>query len=300
MDVSFRCLWGRRVWLRKDNTGYDLKHLFIGGEGTLGVVTAASLKLFPAPALRQTAWAVVGSCEDAVACLALAKAYTGGAVTGFELIPAFGLDLVMKHIPGVRDPLPSSAPWRVLMEISLARPEGARDVIEGCLGAAAEAGLISDAVIAESEAQARMLWKIRENIAVAERAHGKALKHDVSVPVSRLPEFMSRAEGLVRRLAPGADIIAFGHVGDGNMHYNVTPPPGADQDAFLEGEGLIVSRAVHDLVCDLNGSISAEHGIGRLKRDELAARKSPVEMDMMRAIKAALDPRGLMNPGRVL
>jgi FAD/FMN-containing dehydrogenase len=293
-------IWNGLRGLRKDNTGYDLKHLFIGGEGTLGVVTAASLKLFPAPALRQTAWAVVGSCEDAVACLALAKAYTGGAVTGFELIPAFGLDLVMKHIPGVRDPLPSSAPWRVLMEISLARPEGARDVIEGCLGAAAEAGLISDAVIAESEAQARMLWKIRENIAVAERAHGKALKHDVSVPVSRLPEFMSRAEGLVRRLAPGADIIAFGHVGDGNMHYNVTPPPGADQDAFLEGEGLIVSRAVHDLVCDLNGSISAEHGIGRLKRDELAARKSPVEMDMMRAIKAALDPRGLMNPGRVL
>jgi FAD/FMN-containing dehydrogenase len=293
-------IWNGLRGLRKDNTGYDLKHLFIGGEGTLGVVTAASLKLFPAPALRQTAWAAVSSCDDAVACLAMAKAYTGGAVTGFELIPAFGLELVLRHIPGVRDPLPTDAPWRLLMEISLARPEGARDVIEGCLGAAAEQGLISDAVIAESEAQTRMLWKIRESIAVAERAHGKALKHDVSVPISRLPEFMRRAEDLVGRLAPGADIIAFGHVGDGNMHYNVSPPPGVDQDLFVEGEGLQVSRAIHDLVCELNGSISAEHGIGRLKRDELAHRKSAVEMDMMRRVKAALDPSNLMNPGRVL
>jgi FAD/FMN-containing dehydrogenase len=294
-----------RVWnglrgLRKDNTGYDLKHLFIGAEGTLGVVTAATLKLFPKPAVRETAWAAVASPVDAVKLLERAKAYTGGAVTGFELVPAFGLELVLKHIPDTRDPLPTAAPWRLLIELSLPRLEGARDMMEGLLGEAMEAELVSDAVIADSEAQTRMLWKIRENIAVAEKAHGKALKHDVSVPVSRLPEFMARAEALVRETAPGADIIAFGHVGDGNMHYNVTPPPGVDQSVYVEGEGLKVSRAIHDLIAELNGSISAEHGIGRLKRDELAWRKSAVEMDLMRAVKAAIDPQGRMNPGRVV
>jgi FAD/FMN-containing dehydrogenase len=182
----------------------------------------------------------------------------------------------------------------------LPREEGARDLLETILCDALEGGLALDAVIADSAAQKAMLWKIRENMAVAEKAHGKALKHDVSVPVSRVAEFMGKAEALVRSLAPQADIIAFGHVGDGNIHYNVTPPPGVDQDKWVEGDGLSVTRAVHDLICDLNGSISAEHGIGRLKRDELAWRKSPVEMDMMRAVKAALDPQGRMNPGRVV
>ncbi len=294
-----------RIWnglraLRKDNTGYDLKHLFIGAEGTLGLVTAATLKLFPKPAVKETAWAVVESPAKAVDLLARAKSASGGAVTGFEIVPKFGLELVLKHIPDTRDPLPGAAAWRVLIELSLPRAEGARDMMEGLLADAVEAGLVLDAAIADTEAQKAMLWKIRENIAVAERAHGKALKHDVSVPVSRVAEFMGRAEQLAKAMFPGVDIIAFGHVGDGNIHYNVTPPPGVDQDSFVEGEGLKISKAIHDLISELNGSISAEHGIGRLKRDELAWRKSAVEMDMMRAVKKALDPGNRMNPGRVL
>ncbi len=293
-------IWNGLRGLRKDNTGYDLKHLFIGAEGTLGIVTAATLKLFPKPAVKETAWAVVDSPAKAVELLQIAKAVTGGAVTGFEIVPKLGLELVLKHIPDTRDPLPTTAPWRVLIELSLPREEGARDMMETLLGDAIERGVATDAVICENEAQKAMVWKIRENIAVAERAHGKALKHDVSVPVSRVAEFMDRGAELARSMAPGVDIIAFGHVGDGNIHFNVTPPPGVDQDAFVGKEGLEVSHAIHDLIASLNGSISAEHGIGRLKRDELAWRKSPVEMEMMRAVKKALDPNGRMNPGRVL
>ena len=294
-----------RVWnglrgLRKDNTGYDLKHLFIGAEGTLGVVTAATLKLFPKPAVKETAWVTVESPAKAVDLLMLAKQASGGAVTGFEIVSQLGLQLVLKHIPDTRDPLPTALPWRVLVELSLPRVGGARDLIETMLGDAIEQGIAADAVICESEAQKAMVWKIRENIAVAERAHGKALKHDVSVPVSRVAEFMERGAALAHQMQPGADVIAFGHVGDGNIHFNITPPPGADQDRFVEQDGLPLSKAVHDLIASLNGSISAEHGIGRLKRDELAWRKSAVEMDMMRAVKAALDPNGRMNPGRVL
>lgn len=293
-------IWNGLRGLRKDNTGYDLKHLFIGAEGTLGIVTAATLKLFPKPAVKETAWAVVESPAKAVELLQIAKAATGGAVTGFEIVPKLGLELVLKHIPDTRDPLPTTAGWRVLIELSLPREEGARDMIETLLGDAIERGVAADAVICENEAQKAMVWKIRENIAVAERAHGKALKHDVSVPVSRVAEFMERGAKLAETLAPGVDIIAFGHVGDGNIHFNVTPPPGVDQDVFVSKEGLKVSEAIHDLIASLNGSISAEHGIGRLKRDELAWRKSPVEMEMMRAVKKALDPDGRMNPGRVL
>ena len=294
-----------RVWnglrgLRKDNTGYDLKHLFIGAEGTLGIVTAATLKLFPRPAVKETAWVTVASPQKAVELLALAKQASGGAVTGFEIVPALGLQLVLKHIPDTRDPLPTALPWRILMELSLPREEGARDLIESLLADALEKEIVADAVICETEAQKAMVWKIRENIAVAERAHGKALKHDVSVPVSRVAEFMERGIALAHAMNPGADVIAFGHVGDGNIHFNITPPPGADQDRFVDHDGLPMSKAIHDLIASLNGSISAEHGIGRLKRDELAWRKSPVEMEMMRAVKRALDPDGRMNPGRVL
>lgn len=294
-----------RVWnglrgLRKDNTGYDLKHLFIGAEGTLGVVTAATLKLFPKPAVKETAWATVASPQKAVELLQLAKKASGGAVTSFEIVPKLGLELVLKHIPDTRDPLPTALPWRVLIELSLPRVDGAREIMEGMLGEALESEIIADVVICESEAQKAMCWKIRENIAVAEKAHGKALKHDVSVPVSRVAEFIERGTALAHQMQPGADVIAFGHVGDGNIHFNITPPPGADQDRFVEQDGLPMSKAVHDLIASLNGSISAEHGIGRLKRDELAWRKSAVEMDMMRAVKRALDPDGRMNPGRVL
>jgi FAD/FMN-containing dehydrogenase len=250
--------------------------------------------------VKETAWVVVESPAKAVELLQIAKAASGGAVTGFEIVPKFGLELVLKHIPDTRDPLPTAAGWRVLMELSLPREEGARDMIESLLGDAIEKGVVADAAICENEAQKAMVWKIRENIAVAERAHGKALKHDVSVPVSRVAEFMERGAELAKSMAPGVDIIAFGHVGDGNIHFNVTPPPGVNQDAFVDGEGLKVSKAIHDLISTLNGSISAEHGIGRLKRDELASRKSPVEMEMMRAVKKALDPDGRMNPGRIL
>jgi FAD/FMN-containing dehydrogenase len=293
-------IWSGLRGLRKDNTGYDLKQLFIGGEGTLGIVTAATLKLFPKPAVKETAWVTLASPGQAVELLARAKAASGGAVTGFEIISKFCMDLVLKHIPDVRDPAPSQAPWRVLIELSLPRPDGSRDMMEGLLGDALEAGLIEDAAIAESEAQKAAMWKIRESIPIAERAHGKALKHDVSVPISRVHEFIEKASAMVKSMNPDVDIIAFGHVGDGNIHYNITPPQGSDAESFLEGEGLKISATVHDMIWSLNGSISAEHGIGKLKRDELAARKSGIEMEMMRAVKKALDPQNRMNPGRVL
>ncbi len=293
-------IWNGLRGLRKDNTGYDLKQLFIGAEGTLGVVTAATLKLFPKPAVKETAWCAIASPADAVKLLERAKAMSGGAVTGFEIVAKIGLDLVVEHVPDTRDPLPSDAPWRILVELSLPREDGARAMMESILGEAIESGVVQDAVIAESVAQARAIWKIRESVPEAERHHGKALKHDVSVPVSRVAEFIARGSELVGRVAPGADIIAFGHVGDGNIHYNVTPPPGVDGDAYVEGDGKAVSEAVHDLIVELGGSISAEHGIGKLKRDELVRRKAGVEIEMMRAVKRALDPRNCMNPGRVI
>jgi D-lactate dehydrogenase (cytochrome) len=243
---------------------------------------------------------VVESPRQAVDLLARAKAAWGGAVTGFEIVSGFALGLVLKHIPDTRDPLPARTGWRVLMELSLPRADGAREMMEALLAEAAEAGTITDAVIAESEGQRSMIWKIRESISLAEKTHGKALKHDVSVPVSRVPELIEQGTALVKKFHPAADVIAFGHVGDGNIHFNVTPPPGMDQDSFVEGEGLKVTEAIHDLVIGLNGSISAEHGIGKQKREELARRKSAVEMDLMRAVKKALDPDNRMNPGRVL
>jgi FAD/FMN-containing dehydrogenase len=207
---------------------------------------------------------------------------------------------VLNHIPDTRDPLPSPAPWRILLELSLPRREGARELIEELLGLALEQDLALDATIAETDAQAALLWKIRESIPLAERTHGKALKHDVSVPVSRIAEFLDRGRMVVGAAAPGAAIVAFGHVGDGNIHYNVLPPEGANAEAFVEDGGLSTTEAVYDLVVSLNGSISAEHGIGRLKVDDLAARKSSVELDLMRTVKQALDPHNRMNPGRVL
>lgn len=294
-----------RVWnglrgLRKDNTGYDLKQLFIGAEGTLGIVTAATLKMFAKPAVKETVWAVVESPAQAVELLALAKAATGGAVTGFEIVPKFALGLVLKHIPDTRDPLPSEAGWRVLVEVSLPRAEGAREMTEGWLSEAIERGLVLDAAVADTLAQASAMWRLRENISVAEKAHGKALKHDVAVPVSRVAEFLETGAQLVKRVAPEGDLVAFGHVGDGNIHFNVTAPKGIDAETWLEGPGKGVTKAIHDLVASLNGSISAEHGIGKLKRDELAERKAGVEIEMMRAVKRALDPDGRMNPGRVV
>jgi FAD/FMN-containing dehydrogenase len=292
-----------RVWsglsgLRKDNTGYDLKQLFIGAEGTLGVVTAACLKLYPKPAARAVALAGLASPKAAVELLGLVKARTGDALTAFEMIPKIALDLVLEHIPDTRAPLADAHPWNVLIELSFFEPEGAAERAEAVLAAGLEEGLIADAALAANEAQAAAFWRLRETISEAERAHGFAIKHDVSVPTSAIPAFMAEASAAAQRIAPGAEIIAFGHVGDGNIHFNVARPPGMAEEAFLALQPK-VHEAVHDVVVALGGSISAEHGIGVLKKAELARRAAGPEMDLMRAVKRALDPKGIMNP-RVL
>lgn len=294
-------IWDGLTGLRKDNTAYDLKQLFIGAEGTLGVITGATLKLFAKPALKAVSWLSVQSPSQAVELLALAKAETGGAVTSFELVPSYAVELVKEYIPDIHDPLPDEpAPWRILMEISFGRKEGARDVIEAMFEKALSADLITNGVLAETDAQAAGIWKIRESVPLAEKAFGRAVKHDVSVPVSALPEFIRTADAAVKSIAPEANIISFGHVGDGNMHYNVAPPEGAEEVAFAKEFGPVLTKAVHDVVSGMNGSISAEHGIGVQKRDELAERVSAVELDMLRAVKKALDPENRMNPGKVV
>lgn len=283
--------------LRKDNTGYDLKQLFIGAEGTLGVVTAATLKLFPRPASTAVAIAAVEGPRAAVDLLGHMKDRTGGGVAAFELMPKAAIDLAAAHLPGVRAPLQSDPPWAVLIEVTSAEPGRAEPMLEDALAAALEAGLASDAVIAQSQAQAQSFWALREGIPEAEKAHGKAAKHDVSVPVSRMGAFMEEAIAMAQSADPEVMVIAFGHVGDGNVHFNVArKTPGSDE-AFLERMAP-VTRAVYDLVDAHGGSISAEHGIGLLKQAELIERK-PTEVAVMRAIKNALDPNAIMNP-RVL
>ncbi len=280
--------------LRKDNTGYDLKQLFIGAEGTLGVVTAATLKLFARPASTAVAVAAVDGPRQAVELLGHMKDATGGAVAAFELMPKRGLDMVVEHVPGARHPLEGAPQWTVLIELTSAEKDRAAALMETALEGAFEKALLSDAVIAQSEAQAHEFWMLRESIPEGEKAHGKAAKHDVSVPVSRMAAFMEEAIALAESADPEAMVVAFGHVGDGNVHFNVSRrAPGAD-DAFIERIAPI-SAQIYDLVDRHHGSISAEHGIGTLKQAELLARK-PVEAEVMRAIKAALDPKGIMNP----
>ena len=294
-----------RVWnglkgLRKDNTGYDLKQLFIGAEGTLGLVTAATLKLFAQPRAVATGWAAVQGPREAVSLLSLAKERSGGAVTGFELMPRHAIDLVAREGLGAAEPLAHPAPWRVLIELSLSTETGAQNLIEDILSAGMEAGLVEDALIAQSKTQADGFWSIRETIPLAEKAAGVAVKHDVSTPVSVMPDFFDEASAAALKLAPEAHVIAFGHVGDGNLHFNIAlakDAPGAE--AFL-AKRLSIQNAVHDVAAKYGGSISAEHGVGLLKAEEIARRKAGVEMDMMRAVKAALDPQGLFNPGRVI
>lgn len=290
-------IWSGLTGLRKDNTGYDLKQLLIGAEGTLGIITAATLKLFPRPARMEVAFCGLASAEDAVKFLGLAKQVSGGAVTAFELMPRMALEMVLEHVPGTRDPLEGEHAWYVVCEMSFGRADGARETLEDALGQGFEAGLIADAAIAENDSQIHDFWRLRETIAEAERAHGKAVKHDVSIPVSKMPAFMAQATTAVEAAFPGALVIAFGHVGDGNVHFNVAArETGADDDFIAQAAPL--SRLVYDLVDSFGGSISAEHGIGILKRAELAGRK-PVDVAVMRAIKTALDPKGIMNP-RVL
>ncbi len=293
-----------RVWnglrgLRKDNTGYDLKHLFIGAEGTLGLITAAVLKLFSRPRAVATAWTSVPTPAAAVALLTRLREVIGGRVTAFELVGRAALDLVLKNIPDSRDPLPASSPWQVLIEVSDTMASDLVAPLETVLAQAVGAGEVIDAAIAQRAGQAAALWALRENIAEAQKIEGVSIKHDISLPVSRVPEFIAHCDAALAAAFPGLRIVCFGHLGDGNLHYNQSKPSAQDNAAFI-AQTEAVNRIVHDLVHTLDGSISAEHGIGQLKREELLRYKSPVEMDMMRAVKQALDPRGLMNPGKVV
>jgi FAD/FMN-containing dehydrogenase len=293
-------VWDGLRGLRKDNTGYDLRDLFIGAEGTLGVITAAVLKLHPQPKASLTALVALDSPRDALDMLALMQDHCGASLTAYELMSDFCLRLVESHYPGLARPFPQPHPQYVLLEVASNESERhAIALLEGAIGAAIEQGLANDAVVATSVAQSRGLWHIREHIPLAQAAAGKNIKHDISLPISRIPEFIERTDARLRAAYPGCQVVCFGHVGDGNLHYNVAPPAGDSDLAFLAHQSAI-NRIVHDSVVALEGSISAEHGIGALKRDELSRYKPPVELNMMRAIKAALDPLGIMNPGKIL
>ena len=293
-------IWNGLRGLRKDNTGYDLKQLFIGAEGTLGVITAAVLKLFPAIHARATAWVAVPDPAAAVRLLGLVRALCGDRVTAFEIIGRPALDLVLQHIPATRDPLRGQPAWTVLIELGDALAGGALTAaLEHALAMALGQGLVQDAVIAASKSQAAALWALREHISEAQRIEGISIKHDIAVPVSRIPDLVERAGAALAEAWPGIRIVTFGHIGDGNLHYNLSfADPAAN--ARLIGQSTQASRLVHDQVLALGGSISAEHGIGQLKRDELLRCKSEVELDLMRTLKQALDPHGLMNPGKLL
>ena len=293
-------IWDGLAGLRKDNTGYDLRDLYIGSEGTLGVITAATLKLYPQPAARTTALAALPSLADAVSLLQLAQARLGAGLTGFEVMNRFSLSLVRKHFPQLRQPLPE-AEWTVLLEQSDTEGEAhARALFERLLETALERGVIADAAVAESIEQSRAMWHLRESIPLAQPEEGPNIKHDISLPVSCIPEFVAATDAALQAAYPGCRSVNFGHLGDGNLHYNLQAPLGVDGAAFLKQHEHGVNTLVYDAVARHGGSFSAEHGVGALKRDELAARKSPVALQLMRAIKQALDPQGLMNPGRVL
>ncbi|WP_439815221.1 FAD-binding oxidoreductase [Zavarzinia sp. CC-PAN008] len=289
-----------RVWdglrtLRKDNTGYDLKQLFVGAEGTLGLVTAVALRLRPQPAHLATAMVQLAEPQDAVRLLDALRRDVGEGVGTFELIPAFALDLVLRHIPGTRAPFVQPSPWYALVEI-LEPPSR----LEELLGAALEDGLVTDAVIAQNTAEAAALWRLRESISPAQVVEGASLKHDVSVPVAAMPRFIEEASAAVVAACPGLRVCAFGHLGDGNVHFNLQQPAGTDPDAFL-ARGPDLAQIVHDLVVQrFGGSISAEHGLGRLKLDEVTRYKAPLELELMVRVKQALDPVGLFNPGKVI
>jgi FAD/FMN-containing dehydrogenase len=294
-------IWHGLSGLRKDNTGYDLRDLFVGSEGTLGIITAATLKLYPMPAARLTAWAAVPSMEHAVTLLGLAHKHLGAGLTGFEVMGQFALSLVAKHYPQQRVPLWQDAPYCVLLENSDHESEShARAQFESLLETAFESGCVQDAVVAENLSQASQLWHVRESIPLAQAEEGLNIKHDVSIAVSRIPEFVATTDALLQAAIPGVRLVNFGHLGDGNLHYNVQAPADGDSKAFLREREADVNTIVYDSVARFEGSISAEHGVGSLKLDKLEHHKSPVALGMMRAIKRALDPQGLMNPGRVV
>ncbi|QRY70045.1 FAD-binding oxidoreductase [Ensifer sp. PDNC004] len=293
-------IWDGLRRLKKDNTGYDLRDLFIGAEGTLGVITGAVLKLFPKPLGHQVAFAGVGTVEQALALFEKASSLCGAALTGFELMPRLGVEFTAKHIPGVRDPMATIHPWYALIDISTSdSAESAERMVQDLLEQGYAAGLVENAVITANETQAKALWHMRESMSPAQKPEGGSIKHDVSVPVSSIPAFMKEADAAVMKAIPGARICSFGHMGDGNIHYNISQPVGADKQAFLD-RWREINAIVHGIVLGYNGSISAEHGIGQLKRDELAEVRAPIEIELMQRIKHAFDPAGIMNPDKVL
>ena len=293
-------VWTGLRGLRKDNTGYDLKQIFIGAEGTLGIITAAVMKLYPLPAARLTGIAAVGSPEDAVRLLEIAQRQCGDSLTGFEMFSDFCVSLVAKHFPATQVPFRTRRPQYVLMEISDPRSEeSARSEIESVLAEAMDAGVARDAVVAQSLAQVEAMWALRENITEAQALEGQNVKHDVSVPVSRIAEFIAATDAEIVRLHPDVRMVIFGHLGDGNLHYNIAGPQAVPTEEFMrDAAGL--TRIVHDSVARFNGSISAEHGLGQAKREEIRRYKSALELDLMRKVKDAFDPLGIMNPGKVV
>jgi D-lactate dehydrogenase (cytochrome) len=294
-----------RVWaglrrLRKDNTGYDLKQLFIGAEGTLGIITAAVLRLYPAPAQKATAFIGLADVEHAMAILERARAVAGDQLDCVELMPRLGLEFTLRHIPDTSDPLGDPHPWYLLLELASGRAgDHLAETLEALLAEAFDDGLIADAALAASAAQAAAFWRLREGMSEAQKPEGGSIKHDISVPVSRIPAFLARAIPLVEDMIPGVRPVPFGHLGDGNLHFNLSQPEDGDREVFLD-RWEEINRAVHELVVEMGGSISAEHGIGRMKVEELKHFKSAVELELMARVKAALDPDNLMNPGKVL
>jgi FAD/FMN-containing dehydrogenase len=285
--------------LKKNNTGYDLRHIFVGAEGTLGIITAAVVKMFPRPHVAETAFIGVPSPAAAVTLLNRAQARVGGAVTSFELIVRDVIEFAIKHGHGVRDPLAAKHPWYVLMEVSSQHGEGLRESIEQLLADASAQGLIEDATIAASLDHAKALWHMRHILPEVQKPEGGSIKADVSVPVAAVPQFLKEASAVAKAIVPGCRPVPFGHLGDGNVHFNVSQPVGADQSQFLARWGEI-NDAVNKVVLKYGGSISAEHGIGKLKRDSLAKVKDPVALELMRGLKRMLDPNGILNPGKVL
>lgn len=294
-------VWHGLSGLRKDNTGLDLRNLFIGSEGTLGVITAVTLKLFPKPAAQRTAWAAVPSVQAAVDLLGLAQQQLGAGLTGFEMMGQVALGLVVKHFPSMSVPLWQSAPYCVLLELSDTDNEDhAHQQLERLLETALEHGCVVDAVVAQTIAQSKALWHVRESISMAQATEGLNIKHDIALPVSAIPAFVAHTDALLVQQLPGVRMVNFGHLGDGNLHYNVQCPLNSDAAEFLQAHEAQVNHCVYEAVKSFGGSISAEHGIGRLKAETLPHYKDPVALAMMRSIKQALDPQNLMNPGRVL